>query len=70
MLEADIQKIEIRPLASNPTDTGRAGAFVMFDRYGALAVSRGYDHLTSEESVEDGIVANEYTFTAGGQRFG
>ena len=42
----------------------------MFDRYGALAVSRGYDHLTSDEAVEDGIIANEYTFTAGGRRFG
>lgn len=68
--EAEMEKIEIRPLAFNPTDIGRAGAFVMFDRYGALAVSRGYDHLTSEESVEDGIIANEYTFTAGGRRFG
>ena len=29
-----------------------------------------YDHLTSDETVEDGIIANEYTFTAGGRRFG
>jgi len=29
-----------------------------------------YDHLTSDEAVEDGIIANEYTFTAGGRRFG
>tara|TARA_R110002049_G_scaffold256808_1_gene432223 strand:- start:145 stop:528 length:384 start_codon:yes stop_codon:yes gene_type:complete len=57
VLEAEIQKIEIRPLAFNPTDIGRAGAFVMFDRYGGLAVSRGYDHLTSDESVEDGNTA-------------
>ncbi|MCF7748896.1 hypothetical protein GLP43_15150 [Sulfitobacter sp. M39] len=57
VLEAEIQKIEIRPLAFNPTDIGRAGAFVMFDRYGALAVSRGYDRLTSDESVEDGNTA-------------
>ena len=57
VLEAEIQKIEIRPLAFNPTDIGRAGAFVMFDRYGALTVSRGYDHLTSDESVEDGNTA-------------
>ena len=32
VLEAEIQKIEIRPLAFNATDIGRAGAFVMFDR--------------------------------------
>jgi hypothetical protein len=29
-----------------------------------------YDHLTSDESVEDGIIANEYTFTEEGRRFG
>lgn len=54
----------------NPTRIGRAGAFVTLDRYGTLTVYRGYDHLTSDESVEDGIIANEYTFTAGGRRFG
>jgi ParB family chromosome partitioning protein len=70
VLEADIQKIEIRPLAFNPTDIGRAGAIVMFDRYGALAVSRGYDHLTSDESVEDGSTAYEYTYTETVRRFG
>jgi ParB family chromosome partitioning protein len=70
VLEAEIDKTEALPLVFNPTDIGRAGAFVTFDRYGALAVYRGYDHLTSDESVEDGITANEYTFTAGGRRFG
>ena len=29
-----------------------------------------YDHLTSDESIEDSIIANEYTFTEGGRRFG
>ena len=29
-----------------------------------------YDHLTSDETIEDGIIVNEYTFTAGGRRFG
>lgn len=70
VLEAEIQKIEIRPLAFNPTDIGRAGAFVMFDRYGALAVSRGYDHLTSDESIENGNTANVYTYAETVQRFG
>lgn len=70
VLEAEVQKIEIRPIAFNPTDIGRAGAFVMFDRYGALAVSRGYDHLTSDESVEDGNTAYEYTYTETMRRFG
>jgi hypothetical protein len=29
-----------------------------------------YDHLTSDEVIEDGIIANEYTFTGAGRRFG
>lgn len=70
VLEAEVQKIEIRPIAFNPTDIGRAGAFVMFDRYGALAVSRGYDHLTSDESIENGNTAYEYTYTETVRRFG
>ena len=70
MLEAEIQTIEIRPIAFNLTDIGRAGAFVMFDRYGGLAVSSGYDHLTSDESIEDGNTAYEYTYTETVRRFG
>ena len=29
-----------------------------------------YDHLTSDEAIEEGIVINEYTFTEAGRRFG
>ena len=29
-----------------------------------------YDHLTSDEAIEEGIVINEYTFTEGGRLFG
>ena len=29
-----------------------------------------YDHLTSKEAIEEGIIANEYTFTEVGLRFG
>ncbi len=29
-----------------------------------------YDRLTSKEAIEEGIIANEYTFTEGGLRFG
>jgi hypothetical protein len=29
-----------------------------------------YDHLTSDEAIEDGIIVNAYTFTASGRRFG
>jgi hypothetical protein len=29
-----------------------------------------HDHLTSDDVIEDGIIANAYTFTEAGQRFG
>lgn len=29
-----------------------------------------YDHLTSDETIEEGIIVNEYTFTEAGRRFG
>ena len=29
-----------------------------------------YDHLTSDEAIEEGIIVNEYTFTEAGRRFG
>lgn len=29
-----------------------------------------YDHLTSDEAIEEGMMVNEYTFTEAGRRFG
>ena len=29
-----------------------------------------YDHLTSNEAIEEGIMIKEYTFTEAGRRFG
>ena len=29
-----------------------------------------YDHLASDEAIEEGIIVNEYTFTEAGRRFG
>jgi hypothetical protein len=29
-----------------------------------------YDHLASDEAIEEGIIVNEYTFTEAGLRFG
>ena len=29
-----------------------------------------YDHLISDETIEEGIIVNEYTFTESGRRFG
>ena len=56
-------EIETRPLFFDAEEIGRAGAFVTFDRYGALVAYRGYDHLTSDESFENGNTAYEYTYT-------
>lgn len=28
-----------------------------------------YDHLTSDEAIDDSIIANEYTFTENGRRY-
>lgn len=70
MLETEMEKIETRPLIFDQMEIGRAGAFFTLDRYGALAVYRGYDHLTSDESIENGITANEYTYTETVRRFG
>ena len=33
-------------------------------------LEREWDHMTSDEYADDGIVANEYTFTEAGRRFG
>ncbi len=29
-----------------------------------------YDHLTSDDAIEEGTIVNEYTFTEAGLRFG
>ncbi len=69
VLEAEMEKIETRPLIYLPTEIGQAGAFVTLDRCGALAVYRGYNHLTSDESIENGNTAYEYTYTETVRRF-
>jgi len=63
VLETEVEEIETRPLFFDAEEIGRAGAFVTFDRYGALVAYRGYDHLTSDESFENGNTAYEYIYT-------
>jgi len=29
-----------------------------------------YDHLTSDDAIEEDLIVNEYTFTEAGRRFG
>ncbi len=33
-------------------------------------LEREYEYLTSDEAVDEAIIANEYTFTETGRRFG
>ncbi len=40
-LEAAMEKLEARPLIFDDEEIARAGVFVMFDRYGELAVPLG-----------------------------
>ncbi|WP_340263694.1 ParB/RepB/Spo0J family partition protein [Sulfitobacter pontiacus] len=54
VLETEMEKIETRPLIFDPLEIGRAGAFVTLDRYGALAVYRGYVRPEDEPAVQDG----------------
>ena len=70
MLETEREEIEPRPLFFDAEEIGRAGAFVTLDRYGALVAYRGYHHLTSDESIENGNTAYEYTYTETVRRYG
>jgi ParB family chromosome partitioning protein len=58
-LEQAMEKLENRPLIFEQTEIARAGAFVTLDRYGALAVYRGYlrpeDERHDEAAVQDGV---------------
>ena len=58
VLETEMEKIETRPLIFDAEEIGRAGAFVTLDRYGALAVYRGYvrpeDEPVDVTAVQDG----------------
>jgi len=59
VLEAAMEKIETRPLIFDPSEIRRAGAFVTLDRYGALAVYRGYvrpeDELCEETAIQETV---------------
>ena len=58
-LEQTIEKLENRPLIFEQMEIARAGAFVTLDRYGAVAVYRGYmrpeDELRDESTVQDDV---------------
>jgi ParB family chromosome partitioning protein len=51
-LETAIEAIDTRPLAYDPAEVARAGAFVSIDRNGALLVERGYVRPEDELPIE------------------
>jgi ParB family transcriptional regulator, chromosome partitioning protein len=51
-LETAIEAIDTRPLAFDPSEMARAGAFVSIDRNGGLLVERGYVRPEDELPVE------------------
>ncbi len=57
-LEVAMEKLEARPLIFDDEEIARAGAFVTLDRYGELAVYRGFvrpeDEPREETAVQDG----------------
>jgi len=58
-LEQAMEKLENRPLIFEQTEIARAGAFITLDRYGTLAVYRGYvrpeDERHDESAVQEGV---------------
>lgn len=51
-LETAIEAMDTRPLAYDPAEVARAGAFVSIDRNGALLVERGYVRPEDELPIE------------------
>jgi ParB family chromosome partitioning protein len=48
-LEMAMEALEQRPLIFDPTEVARAGVFVTLDRYGSLAIYRGYVRPEDEQ---------------------
>ncbi|POF61237.1 hypothetical protein KMAL_31390 [Novacetimonas maltaceti] len=63
-IEQAILALEERPLAFDPAEMARAGAFVSLDRDGTLQAERGFvlpeDMLSEPEATDDGGSADQY----------
>jgi ParB family chromosome partitioning protein len=51
-IETALEAIELRPLAFEPDDIARAGAFISIDRNGGLTIERGYVRPEDELPIE------------------
>ncbi|WP_425101000.1 ParB/RepB/Spo0J family partition protein [Tropicibacter sp. S64] len=59
VLEVAMEKLEARPLIFDTEDVARAGAFVTLDRYGELAVHRGFVRPEDEPREEIDVHSGE-----------
>ena len=53
-----------------PSETALELVLKDFMKWIYKQLNKEYDYLTSAESVDENIIANEYTFTENGKRFG
>ena len=63
----------VSPTGQPPTDDAEevvAEIFRDLARWLYRQLQAEYDHLTSDEAIEEGIVIKEHTFTEAGRRFG
>lgn len=70
-MSVDVSRVS--PTGQPPTDDAEEVVTEIFcdlARWLYRQLQAEYDHLTSDEAIEEGIVVNEYTFTEGGRRFG
>jgi ParB family transcriptional regulator, chromosome partitioning protein len=58
-LEVAMEKLEARPLIFDDEEIARAGAFVTLDRYGELAVYRGFVRLEDEPQADADVHSGE-----------
>ena len=58
-LEVAMEKLEVRPLIFNAEEIGRAGTFVTLDRYGELAVYRGFVRPEDEPREDADVHSGE-----------
>ncbi|MFP1646342.1 ParB/RepB/Spo0J family partition protein [Pontitalea aquivivens] len=58
-LEVAMEKLEARPLIFDAEEIGRAGAFVTLDRYGELAVYRGFVRPEDEPREDVDVYSGE-----------
>lgn len=58
-LDVALEKLEVRPLIFDAEEIGRAGAFVTLDRYGELAVYRGFVRPDDEPRADVDVHSGE-----------